>query len=91
MTPGNPKLIDSKCPVRPCVIKKGLNNCSECGENQCEKINQRLVIYEKVIEGKKNITESDRTLFIKPYENKVRLDELRRHRTDSPDPSTAPG
>ncbi len=26
--------------------------------------------------------------FIKPYENKVRLDELRRRRTDSPDSSS---
>ena len=82
MTGDNPKLIDIKCPVRPCVIKKGLNNCSECGEYPCEKINERLVVYEQVVKDKKDITESDRTLFIKPYENKVRLDELKRRRTD---------
>jgi hypothetical protein len=87
MTPGNPKLIDSACPVRPCVIKKGLNNCSQCPQYPCETINQRFVVYEKVVKGRKDVTEKDRTLFIKPYENKVRLDELRRHKTASPDSS----
>ena len=100
MTGGNPKLIDSECPVRGCVIKKGLNNCSECSEypppndgtllngTTCEKFNERAVVYEKVVKDKKDITESDRMLFIKPYENKVRLDELRRRRTGSPDSSS---
>jgi hypothetical protein len=91
LTGGNPKLIDSKCPVRPCVIKKGLNNCSECGEYPCEKINERLVVYEQVAKDKKDITETDRTLFIKPYENKVRLDELRSRRINSPDSSRESG
>ena len=88
MTPGNPKLIDSKCPVRACVITKGLNNCSQCPEYPCQTSNKRAVVYEKVVKDKKNITESDRTLFIKPYENKVRLDELKRHRINSPDSSS---
>jgi hypothetical protein len=79
MTGGNPKLIDTGCPVRPCVIKKGLNNCSECDEYPCEKFNQRAVTYEKVVKDRKDITESDRKLFIKPYENKVRLDEIKRN------------
>jgi hypothetical protein len=85
MTPGNPKLIDSNCPVRACVIKKGLNNCSQCPEYPCQTSNKRAVVYENIVKGKKDITESDRTLFIKPYENKVRLDELKRHRTNSSD------
>ncbi len=76
LTAGNPKLIDSQCPVRACVIKKGFNNCSECSEYPCQTSNKRAVVYEKAVKGRKNITESDRTLFIKPYENKARLDEL---------------
>jgi hypothetical protein len=83
MTGGNPKLIDSECPVRACVIKKGLNNCSECSEYPCETFNKRVVVYEKVVKGKKNLTESDRALFIKPYENKVRFDELIANRKSS--------
>ncbi len=26
----DPQLIDHSCPVRPCVIEKGLANCSQC-------------------------------------------------------------
>ena len=85
MTGGNPKLIDTVCPVRPCVIKKGLNNCSECDEYPCEKFNQRAVTYEEIVKDRKDITESDRKLFIKPYENMVRLNELKRKRAGSSD------
>ena len=34
----NPKLVDSACPVRPCVIEKGLDNCSQCEQYVCEKL-----------------------------------------------------
>ena len=83
MTGGEPKLIDARCPVRPCVITKGLNNCSECNEYPCKKFSQRAVTYEKIAKKRKDITESERTLFIKPYENKVRLDELKLKRAGS--------
>ncbi len=72
----NPKLIDTKCPVRPCVNKKGLDNCSQCGKYPCKDFKQREVIYEKIVKDKKGITKSDRKLFIRPYENKQRIDTL---------------
>ena len=28
---------DKDCPIRPCIIKKKLKNCSECKINNCEK------------------------------------------------------
>ena len=84
MTGDNPKLIDTGCPVRPCVMQKGLNNCSECDEYPCVRFNQRAVVYEKVVKDRKEITESDRALFIKPYENKVRLDQLKHNRSNRP-------
>ncbi len=76
-TPGKPKLIDLNCSVRPCVIEKGLQNCSECDQYPCENFRQREVVYENVIKDKEGITLSDRELFIKPYENKTRLENLR--------------
>jgi hypothetical protein len=74
----DPKLIDQSCPVRPCVIERGLDNCSQCGEYVCEKLLERLVTYEDV-KKKVNaeIPEADRQRFIQPYENNKRLDALR--------------
>ena len=31
----NPTLIDQSCPVRPCVIEKGLDNCAQCDRYVC--------------------------------------------------------
>jgi hypothetical protein len=74
----NPKLIDQGCPVRPCVIEKGLENCAQCADYICEKLTQRLVVCEEV----KNrvgalIPEDDYLCFIRPYENKRRLDAMK--------------
>lgn len=77
----NPKLIDQGCPVRPCVIEKGLDNCSQCEYYICEKLKERLVMYEEVKDRVKveipEDDEDDYCCFIRPYENKRRLDELR--------------
>jgi len=74
----NPELIDISCPVRPCVMAKGLDNCAGCEQYICEKLQERLVVYEEV---KKRvgyeIPEDDYRCFIQPYENKVRLEAAR--------------
>ena len=77
MTGDDPKLIDQSCPVRPCVIEKGLDNCAQCEEYVCEKLAERLVVYEEVRDRVGiEISEDDRLCFIGPYENKRRLDAL---------------
>jgi hypothetical protein len=74
----DPHLIDQGCPVRPCVIERGLDNCSQCEEYICDKLKQRLVTYEGVAERVvAEIPDDDRECFIRPYENKERLDALR--------------
>jgi hypothetical protein len=74
----DPHLIDQRCPVRPCVIERGLDNCSQCEEYICDRLRQRLVTYEGVAERVvAEIPEDDRECFIRPYENKERLDALR--------------
>jgi hypothetical protein len=78
----DPKLIDQACPVRPCVIARGLENCAQCDQYVCEKLTERLVLREEVakrVGGE--IPEDDYRCFIRPYENKLRLDVLR----NSPD------
>jgi len=74
----NPKLIDKNCSIRPCVIEKGLDNCSQCENYVCEKLKQRLVIYDEIKQRmSEEIPENDYIRFINPYENKRRLDALR--------------
>jgi hypothetical protein len=78
MSSDHPQLIDQACPVRPCVIEKGLDNCSQCAEYICEKLKERLVDYQEVKNRiNAEIPEHDRLCFIQPYENKIRLDGLR--------------
>ena len=73
-----PILIDKSCPVRPCVIEKGLENCSQCKDYPCDIFNQRKVICENFTENKV-ISKKEYSKCIKPYENKSRLDEIRRN------------
>jgi hypothetical protein len=74
----NPELIDQSCPVRPCVIERGLDNCSQCEHYICEKLKERLVVYEEVKRRiGAEIPEDDYLCFIRPFENKRRLDALR--------------
>ena len=70
----NPKLIDTSCPVRPCVILRGYQNCSECSNMICDKLNERIVVFEEILakmDG--NIPDEDYQQFIRPYENRRRL------------------
>ena len=79
----NPRLIDKACPVRPCVIQRDLANCSECPDYICDKLADRLVVYEELAATHpSSIPLEDRARFIAPYENKARLDQLRRSPED---------
>jgi hypothetical protein len=80
----DPTLIDRGCPVRPCVMEKGLDNCSQCTEYVCDKLKQRQVIYEEIRQRfGEEISAEDRTSFIRPYENRWRPDALRSSQSDS--------
>jgi hypothetical protein len=74
----HPRLIDLSCPVRSCVLEKGLENCSSCDRYGCGKLKERIVLYEEVRKRVgKEIPEDDYLCFIQPYENKRRLDNYR--------------
>jgi hypothetical protein len=75
----NPHLIDKNCPVRPCVLARGLDNCAQCDDYGCEKLQERLVDYEALrLKSGQAIPPADRLRFILPYENKLRLEAFRR-------------
>lgn len=70
----NPTLIDISCPVRPCVIASGYQNCSECPNLICDKLKERIVVFdEMLVKMDGNIPEEDYQRFIRPYENRRRL------------------
>lgn len=75
----NPQRIDTACPVRPCVIARGLEHCAQCAAYKgCEKLAERLVVFE-ALQARlgMEISEAERARFIRPYENKRRLEALR--------------
>jgi len=74
-----PKLIDKDCPVRPCVIEKGIENCSQCDDYICDKLKDRIVVYEDLLKRDDiKISRKEYINFIKPYENKKSLEALRK-------------
>lgn len=75
----NFQTIDTECTVRPCVAEKGFETCAQCSSYICEKLQTRIVDYEKIVEKTgKPLSENEYVRFIKPYENKKRLDEMRK-------------
>jgi hypothetical protein len=80
----HPKLIDSACPVRPCVIERRLDNCAQCDDYVCEKLTQRLVVFEDIRQkAGGSVPEEDYQCFIRPYENKRRLEALKEQANES--------
>ena len=72
------RLLDQACPVRPCVASKSLDSCAGCGEYPCARLLERLVDGEELAaRAGGTIPPEDRERFIRPYENKRRLERLR--------------
>ena len=71
------KQIDSGCPVRPCVIDRGIDNCAYCGDFVCEKLQSRMVNFHEIqTRFNQPISIKDRYRFITPYESENRLKTL---------------
>ena len=70
---------DPGCPVRPCVIERGLENCAYCEEfASCENLDSRMNFMEKRHADFSGIPKEDFNLFIRPYLSKERLLEIRK-------------
>ncbi len=74
----NPRLIDQSCPVRLCVIERGLDHCLQCENYVCEKLATRIVDAEDIRQRVKHeVSDDDYQRFIRPYENSRRFEALR--------------
>jgi hypothetical protein len=71
--------IDNQCPVRPCVLAKGLPNCAYCDEYVCNKLSQRIVNLKEVADKQeKPVSQEEYNRYLKPYDNKTTLDNIRK-------------
>ena len=73
------KQADPNCPVRPCALEKGLENCAHCPEFICDRLKERINFTEEFLEkNKEPISEEDFDKYIKPYQSKERMLEIHR-------------
>lgn len=75
----NAVLMDKNCKIRLCVLKKGIENCAYCEKYPCSLLKKKL-IDGQIVEKKygKPIPEEEYICFIKPYENKILLNNIRK-------------
>lgn len=72
------KIIDRRCPVRPCVKKQNVKTCAECSHYICGKLKPRIELADEVKKEYPKIPRRDYRMFVRPYENRGRLEELRK-------------
>ncbi|HUI31543.1 MAG TPA: DUF3795 domain-containing protein [Candidatus Acidoferrales bacterium] len=76
-------LPDSECPIKPCVLERGMNTCADCFDYPCEKLMERIRGVDEVISKfKGKISQEEYDTFIAPYDSRKTLDEIRDRRVD---------
>jgi hypothetical protein len=73
---GNNATLDKECPVRPCVMQKKLDNCGQCPDMPCEKLDTRMNFVEERLRVLPNVPENDFDKFLRPYASKARLAKI---------------
>lgn len=78
----NPKLIDTSCPVRKCVIDAKLNHCGDCSKYPCSTFNQRKGLSASEAEEKigENYDASKYNEYLLAYDNKSRINEYKKNK-----------
>lgn len=72
------RLADKNCPVRPCAIEKGVENCTYCDEYPCENLKDFISSREKFVKRLGEIPEDDYKLCLRQFESEPELKELRK-------------
>ena len=68
---------DKGCPVRPCVIEKGLENCAHCTDFECGALKTRTGFLDDYVKSDAEVSKEDYERFIRPYESSERLKRIR--------------
>lgn len=75
--------LDKACPVRPCVLAKGFDDCGQCPEMPCETLKRRWVSRPE-LEARlgRPIPEEDFRNYVLPFENApYLLEQVKRRKT----------
>jgi hypothetical protein len=72
------RLADKTCPVRPCVIARGVPNCAYCDDYPCENLNKLACNREMFMKAFPDIPEDDYNLCLRQFESLPELERLRR-------------
>ncbi len=68
------KHADTSCPVRPCALERGVENCAHCSECVCDRLKGRINFTEEFLrKNKQPLSDEDIQLYIKPYQSKERV------------------
>lgn len=68
-----------ECSIRPCCKEKGFMTCAECGHYPCARLRERFVQRAEIEAGLgRTIPEEIYQLYVRPLENKYRLELLHR-------------
>jgi hypothetical protein len=74
----NGRLADKSCPVRPCAIEKGVDNCAYCDEYPCDKLEGLICSREKFVRRLGEIPKEDYNLCLRQFENAPELASIRK-------------
>ncbi len=73
------KHADVNCPVRPCAMKKSVENCAYCQDFICDRLKERMNFIEDFLQkNKKPIPKEDFDKFVEPYKSRKRLEAIRK-------------
>jgi len=70
------RLADKNCPIRPCAIQKGVENCAYCDEFPCEKLEEFICSRQGFLARLGKIPEQDYNLCLRQFESEPELAEL---------------
>jgi hypothetical protein len=66
------------CPIRPCVVARGIDNCAYCGDYPCEKLEARMAGFEEVAKRfGQSIAQEEYGKFIALYDSRKTLEGIR--------------
>ena len=72
------RLADKNCPVRPCAIAKGVENCAYCDEFPCDRLEDLICSREKFVQRLGEIPEEDYNLCLRQFESEPELKASRK-------------
>ncbi len=76
-------LPDPSCPIRACVMERGMNTCADCFDYPCEKMETRMKgVEEAIARFRDKITHAEYDAYLAPYDARRTLGEIRDRRVD---------